>query len=330
MLLLIVFIFCYIVARRLYIVASICFAILCVGVLLFTPPVSSNVIYPQVFVVSEGENIREVAESLQKERIVSSASLFVLANYALGGKILWGSYYFSEPVSIFALAERMYTGTKDYPFKKITIPEGSNAYEIADIFGKHFPNFNKEDFEKTALREHGYLYPDTYFLANDDARTDTLIQVMKKTFNLRTADLFDSYKGNLTKDEIVTLASIVELEAYRKEDRRKIASVLFNRLAADLRLQVDVSFRFISGKHTFQLSRSDLKVDDPSNTYKYKGIPPVPIGNPSRDAIEAVLKPIPSDNLYFLADKDGVTYFSKTYEEHLRKKAKYVDSRQLK
>ena len=100
---------------------------------------------------------------------------------------------------------------------------------------------------------------------------DTLIQVMKKTFNLRTADLFDSYKGNLTKDEIVTLASIVELEAYRQEDRQKIASVLFNRLAADLRLQVDVSFRFISGKHTFQLKhRSDLKVDDPSNTYKYK------------------------------------------------------------
>ena len=149
---------------------------------------------------------------------------------------------------------------------------------------------------------------------------------MVENFNQRTNDLFFSYKGDLSKDEIITLASIIELEASRFKDRRMIAGVLLNRLELHMPLQVDVSFLFISGKHTFQLSNTDLSSDDPLNTYKYTGIPPIPITNPSRKSIEAVMNPIESDNLYFLADFYGNTYYSATYAEHLAKKAKYIDS----
>ena len=130
----------------------------------------------------------------------------------------------------------------------------------------------------------------------------------------------------MSQDEIVTLASIVELEASRFDDRRKIAQVLLNRLDIHMPLQVDVSFLFIDDKHTFQLSRDDLASNDPSNTYKYAGIPPIPITNPSRVSIEAVMYPEPTDALYFLADFHGNTYYSRTFEEHLLKKEKYIDS----
>ena len=91
-------------------------------------------------------------------------------------------------------------------------------------------------------------------------------------------------------------------------------------------LQVDVSFLFIEGKNTFQLSRDDLNSNDPSNTYKYAGIPPIPITNPSRSSIEAVMNPTKTDALYFLADFYGNTYYSRTLGEHLHKKGKYIDS----
>ena len=295
--------------------------------LIFIPPFENDdVFYPQVFVVSEGENVRSVAESLREKGLIHSPTLFIAINSIIGGKIRWGSYHFAEPISIVSLARDLYVGDRNTYIHRVVIPEGSNLYEIADIFEKEFPHFEREAFEEAAINSHGYMYPDTYFLADDDIRTERLISIMTETFNRRTGDLLKSYTGDLTRDEIITLASIVELEAHRFDDRRRIAGVLFNRLNINLPLQVDVSFLFISGKDTFSLSRDDLNTVDPSNTYKYAGIPPIPITNPSRKSIEAVLNPTESEYLFFLADFYGNTYFSETYEEHLRKKAVHIDS----
>ena len=302
------------------------FFVACSAVLVFTPPLGEKAFYPQVFVVSKGDTIREVAESLAAEHLISSPSLFIVINELIGGKILWGSYYIADPKSIYIYAKDFYTGSKNAHLQRVVVPEGSNLYAIAEIFEKTFPHFDREAFERVALEHHGYLYPDTYFLASDDVVAEQLVAIMAETFSRRTQDLFDSYEGDLTRDEIVTLASIVELEAHRWEDRRRIARVLFNRLDINLPLQVDVSFLFISGKNTFMLSRADLRVNDPSNTYKYAGIPPIPITNPSRRAIEAVLDPAETDAIFFLADFYGNTYFSRTYAEHLRKKELYIDS----
>ena len=187
-------------------------------------------------------------------------------------------------------------------------------------------DFDRVAFLGIALERHGYLYPDTYFFTHDHVFSEHFVETMSENFMRRTDDLFSSYIGDLSKDEIITLASIVELEASRFEDRRAIAGVLFNRLALNTPLQVDVSFLFINDKNTFQLSGRDLASDDPSNTYKYAGIPPIPITNPSRASIEAVMNPLESDNLYFLADYYGNTYYSRTYEEHLAKRRKYIGS----
>ena len=312
--------------RSPYSISAGIFFVCCLSIMLFAPPLEKEVFYPQVFVVSQGENIRGVAENLRERGLINSSSLFILANYAIGGKILYGSYHFSRPKGVFFRARDLYVGEKNAQLHRIVIPEGSNLYTIAAIFKKHFPQFDENTFIEEALEQHGYLYPSTYFLADDDIYTQQIIGIMTETFNRRVGDLLATYGGNLSGTELVTLASIVELEAHRFEDRRRIAGVLFNRLERGLPLQVDVSFLFISGKDTFDLSRSDLETNDPSNTYKYRGIPPIPITNPGREAIEAVINPIESDDIFFLADFYGNTYFSETYEEHLRKKYKYIDS----
>lgn len=288
-------------------------------------PTMNSIIYPRSFIVSKGESIRSVATRLKEEKVINSISLFIISSYLLESKVLSGSYHFNQSKGVFLLTRDFASGNKNLKLTSVVIKEGSNMFEIAKAFKKKFPNFKEEEFLALAEESHGYLYPDTYFFAPDEeVEPERLISLMKETFGLRVNDLFVGYDGKYSMDEIITLASIVELEASKREDREKIASVLYNRLDADIPLQVDVSFLFINGKSTFQLSREDLKIDDPSNTYRYAGIPPIPIANPSRDSIEATLFPAETDYFYFLADKNRTTYFSKTFQEHLLKKTQFL------
>lgn len=294
--------------------------------ILFFVPTFEKITYPQVFVVKEGESIRSVAERLQDEGFVNSATLFIVSNQILGGKILFGSYHFSMPRGVFQRARELYFGDKNIPTKRIRIPERSNLYEIGDIFEKNFDGFDRNTFIELSIKDHGYLYPDTYIFPEVEVTPEYILAIMKNTFEKRVRDLFDSYDGPLSDKEILSLASIVELEASDKETREIIAGVLFNRLERNIPLQVDVSFLFINGKNSFNLTRNDLYKDDPSNTYRNRGIPPIPIANPSRESIYAVMRPAEHNYIYFLADLNGVTYFSETYDQHLSKKYKYIDS----
>lgn len=306
-----------------YVIAPPLFFLLCLAVFFFDAPQDSEH-YPQVFVVSEGETVREIATRLQEKQLINSKSLFIIANHINGGKILWGSYHFYKPKGVFFRAREMYLGEKNMPLRRIKVPERSNFYHLADLFDKEFNDFDRDTFEDLARDRHGYLYPDTYLFSEEEVTPEQVIDIMMRTFNRRTDDLFEAYDGPLSQDEIVALAAIVELEASRLDDRRLIAGVLFNRLEQDMRLEVDVPFIFIDGKDTFDLSLEDLQSDHPLNLYKNYGIPPIPIVNPSRDSIDAVINPTESNYLYFVGDGRR-TYFSETYAEHLEKKRTYVD-----
>lgn len=307
-----------------YVTAGILFFILCLGIFFFgTPKDDSH--YPQVFVVSQGETVREIADRLQEKKFITSKTLFIAANHMIGGKILWGSYHFHKPRGVFLRAHEMYRGEKNMPLRRIVVPEESDYHDLADLFQKEFKDFDRETFEDLAREHHGYLYPDTYLFSEDEVSPEQIIEIMMQTFNRRTDDLFASYDGPFSRDEIVALASIVELEAHRREERKLIASVLFNRLEKGMRLEVDVSFRLINRKNTFDLSEEDLGSDHPLNLYRIYGIPAIPIVNPSWESIDAVINPTDSDYLFFVGDGRR-TYFSETYEEHLEKKRIYVDS----
>ena len=305
------------------VVAAITIAIIVIS--LFIPP-ANNTEYPRSFVVSDGETIRSVATHLKEAGVIDSVSLFIISSYFFGGNVIKGSYHFLDKNGLILIARDLYSGNKNAKFYPVKIPERSNVYQIADIFKERFEEFDKDKFIELAIPYHGYLYPDTYLFDKDEHPTEELIlALMRETFNERVGNLIDSgYKG-YTKEELLSLAAIVELEVSREGDRRKVASVLYNRLRDDIPLQVDVSFLFINGKNSYNLTREDLELDDPSNTYKNKGIPEVPITNPTVASIEAVINPENTDFFYFLSDVSGNTYFSNTYQEHLEKKVIYVD-----
>ena len=124
--------------------------------------------------------------------------------------------------------------------------------------------------------------------------------------------------------DVLTMASLVEGEARTREARRHIAGILWHRVELGMPLQVDAVFPYILGKNTYEVTTEDLRVDSPYNTYRYTGLPPGPINNPSLDAITAALNPTPSNYLYYLSDKEGIMHYATTHEEHLINRAKYL------
>ena len=247
-------------------------------------------------------------------------------NFFHGGVVRRGNYYLEKEHSVFALAYHITSTNKKTPVVKIQIPNGSNVHEIANIIQKNFQEFDIDSFIKKASVYEGMLYPETYFLVQGKTPDpQTVIQIMTKTFNKETKEIKKAYKNKQSDfNEILILASIVELEAYKKDDQRKISGVLKNRLEREIPLQVDVSFKYINGKNTYNLTTEDLKINNPYNSYVNKGLPPTPIGSPSIKAIDSVINDIPSNYLYFLSDRYGNTYFSETLKQHNINKRKYI------
>ncbi|MDI9325528.1 MAG: endolytic transglycosylase MltG [Alphaproteobacteria bacterium] len=282
-----------------------------------------------VFVISNGETVRAISNRLAKDRFIESPILFEISIKIWGGKVMAGSYHFPERQSVFMMAKDIASGDRHAKVLRITIKDGSTNTEIAKIVKEKYPNFDANAFLTLARKYQGYLYPDTYFFNEDEMiKPDILISLMRETFSIRTKNLLNkpTYLNRYTLDEIVTIASIVDREGASFVDKRKIAGVIYNRLKQGIPLQVDVCFE---GKHTYSLSQKDLSSDDPYNTYKNKGLPPAPCGNPNVDSILASLRPIESEYVYFVGDGKH-TYFSKTLQEHAIKRSQYVDNRTRK
>ena len=281
--------------------------------------------YPILFTIENGSTVTKVANNLFEEGLIDSQILFKLSVFFYGGVVRYGNYYFTKKNSVFSLAYHITSTEEKTPIVRIEIPNGSNIFEIGNIIKKNFSDFDELDFIKKAEKYEGLLYPETYFLFQDETPTSqTIIKIMKKTFEIKTKELRKIYKNGLEFRKVLILASIVELESWKKEDQKKIAGVLKNRLEKGIPLQVDVSFKYINGKNSYTLTKKDLKIDNLYNTYLYKGLPPGPIGSPSIEAINSVINYTDSDYLFFLSDRYGNTYFSETLYQHNIYKQKYI------
>jgi UPF0755 protein len=219
--------------------------------------------------------------------------------------------------------------------RPITFPEGLTIQEMAKLFESR--GFGKAAAFEAAARNaalvaaldpqapdlEGYLYPETYPLPRQ-ADAETLVRAMVSRFEqvfgpeLRQA----AAARGLPVRDVVTLASLVEKETARPEERPTVAAVYLNRLKIGMGLQCDPTVIYAlqkAGKYTGNLTRADLAFDSPYNTYKYAGLPPGPIAAPGRPSIEAVLRPANVDYLYFVSRNDGSHVFSTTYDEHRAK-----------
>lgn len=277
--------------------------------------------------IEEGKNLKEIAQDFEGRFVVRSALMFesYVRWYGKEEGVMAGDYFFEDVYSVMDVARRVTTGEFGLVPIKITVMEGATIFDIASQFEKKFTEFDAVSFIALARDMEGYLFPDTYlFLPN--VTEEQVIDELNRIFYEKTAHLQEPLvEKDMTFEEIVILASIIQGEAWKKNDQRLISGVLHNRLSIDMPLQVDATFAYINGKNTYELTYSDLAIDSLYNTYKYKGLPIGPISNPGLAALEAAVFPEDNNYIFYLADRSGNTYYSRTYEEHLRNKAMYVN-----
>lgn len=265
--------------------------------------------------IPSGQSGRAVSEILQEDGVVRSAFVFRIMATLLGHErdLHAGDYIFTEPLDVFHVARTIGIGAFGLEPLKIRIGEGETVRQMATVFSIELQDFNAQNFLVQAAPLEGYLFPDTYyFLPNADE--NTVIEAMRQDFDLQVASIqpqIEAFGKSLSDD--VIMASIVEREASKQEDRQKIAGVLWNRIAHNMPLQSDVTLQYTLPKPDSQLTRADLASDSSYNTYTHAGLPPGPIGNPSLSSLTAAVTPIKSNYLYYLADSSGVTHYCATY-----------------
>jgi UPF0755 protein len=313
-----------------------------------------------------GSSNKEIGNILEKGKVIKSGIVFnYYTKFKSLAGFRGGYYNFSPSQTLDEIAKILQSGGTDEPQAavagKILIPEGYSIDQIAQAVSinvnekkKPKSKFTTDEFKKiitnpdfiaamvqkypkllTSASEaadvryvlEGYLFPATYDYTKDTKLQD-LVEEMIATTNVKLSPYYEiiTSKG-YTVQEVLTLASLVEKEGIKSEDRKKIAQVFLNRLAIDMPLQSDISVLYALNEHKEQLSNEDTKVDSPYNLYIHTGYGPGPFDSPSLESIQAVLEPTPTDDLYFLADvKTGKVYFAKTYDEHLKLAEEHINN----
>jgi UPF0755 protein len=283
--------------------------------------------------VPQGAGVAQIGRQLAEAGAVEDPRLFTLGVRLLGGgrPLRAGEYRIPAGASAREIMEMMAAGRT--VVRRLTVPEGLTTAEIMRLVAEA-DGLQGDLPPEAEWPAEGTLLPETYFYSwGDDRRA--LIDRMARAMEETLAELWPKRAPDLpleTPHEAVTLASIVEKETGLPEtglpeERPRVARVFVNRLNRGMPLQSDptVIYSLTAGRHAMgrALTRSDLAIDHPYNTYTVRGLPPGPIANPGRASIEAVLNPIESDELYFVADGNGGHLFARTLKEHNRNVARW-------
>ena len=265
-----------------------------------TPPFS----FPSgsIVTIPEGVGLYTLAERLREDRVIRSPFWFRAVAIILGGErdMKAGQYLMPSPQNVFFIAWRVFHGDYDIETVKLTIPEGFTVREISKLFDERFVFFDHADFVEHA--PEGYLFPDTYFIPVTATASST-IKLLGDNFTHKiTLSMPDIESSGRTLKEIITMASLLEAETKTKEDREIVSDILWKRLKLKMPLQVD----------------SEM------GTYEFIGLPENSINNPGLVSIDAALHPTSTPYLYFLTGNDGTMHYSRTFDEHVAKKLKYI------
>jgi len=293
-----------------------------------------------IFEIKKGEGSKEIAENLKAQGIIKNATLFnfyVFFN-GISKNLKAGFYSISPSMTIPQIAQKFSQG--EIVKVKITFPEGFNLKEIQkrlEKFGlikKDLASFKVKDFKekfdflKDVPQEvslEGFLFPDTYYFSYSMGEREILEKMLKnfgEKLNFKLKEEIE--KQGKTIYQVVIMASLLEKEVKTFEDKKLVSGILWKRLEKGMPLQVDATITYITGKKTIKISKKDLEIDHPYNTYKYLGLPPGPISNPSFESILAAIFPKETQFWYYLTTPDGKTIFSKTLLEHNIAKEKYL------
>jgi peptidoglycan lytic transglycosylase G len=286
--------------------------------------------------VVDGASLTMVARQLSEIGVITHPAYFVLLGRVMGAQraIQAGEYALQTTMRPTAVLHKLTSGA--VVTTAVTIPEGFTMREIAaqleaqglmsaqDFLAAAADPAIRAEAGIEAPSLEGYLFPSTYYVARRTKPAE-LVRRMVHQFEDSTRSLDWSLAGgrHLSRHKIVTLASIVEKETSRDDERPMVASVFYNRLKRRMPLQSDPTVIYALNDFDGNLRRSDLSVDSPYNTYRVAGLPPGPIANPGLDSLEAALHPASTAYLYFVSKNDGSHFFSSTLSEHQKAVAKY-------
>jgi len=269
-------------------------------------------------VLRRGASLPEIASTLEQAGVIRSSSLFLTAAQTTGAarKLKAGEYEFASRASLSQVLAKVRDGK--IVRHQVTIAEGLTSDMVVDILMRA-----PELTGSAPTPPEGSVLPETYQVQRGEDRAAVLQRMMDDRDELLDK-LWAGRQPGLpfeTKDEAVTLASIVEKETGVASERPHVAAVFINRLRQGMRLGSDptIIYGLTRGQPLGRgIRQSELQRETPYNTYLITGLPPTPIANPGKAALEAVLNPIKSDDLYFVADGTGGHVFASTYEEHER------------
>ncbi len=290
----------------------------------------------EIFVVARGQNFLTTADTLYKSGLIKNPYKFRLLARIRGfdKEVQAGEYLLSSNMSPNTILEMLVQGKVN--LHKITIPEGSNIYQIAALTAE--AGFNaKEEFVQAATNAEfalkkgieadtfeGYLFPDTYYFPKEATPEKMVSRMVARFWSAFKPEWKErSQELGLTIHEIVTLASIIEKETGAAFERPIISSVFHNRLKKGMRLESDPTVIYGLKNFDGNLTRKHLSTRTPYNTYKIKGLPLGPIANPGIASLEAALYPADTDYLFFVSKKDTTHKFSTNLKDHKKAIRKY-------
>ncbi len=291
----------------------------------FTQPIQLRQT-PTIINIPKGTSLQKTTNVLYEAGLIRSAFVF-RSSMILGGfdtAIKTGEYTFTENTNMIEVIERLIKADYRYIPVKLIIREGEDARTIAQYIFTAFPKLATSTIMQRLQEREGKLFPETYMFP-PFATEDLILQTIDDQYTKRIAKYkTDIASSTYTENQILTIASILEREVPKKEDMHIVSGIIYNRLKANMPLQMDSTLGYITGKASLELTTEDLQLDSPYNTYKNQGIPPAPIGNPGDASIDAALHPDTHQYIFFLSDKDGVNHYAVTYAEHLNNRKKYL------
>lgn len=324
---------------------SILLVLLSVFGILYLPQYLSvaSVDVPTEIVVPKGASLTYVSDLLYERKVIRSRLWFKHQAKAdnIDRKIKPGTYVILPSMSLGEIFELLQVGEQVQQVV-LTVPEGFTLYQIAqrvealgfgsadDFIAVTKEYFKEKEFDfdtdKLFFELEGYLYPDTYYFNVSQAPEDIVARMAEQMEKVLT----DEYKTRaaelgLTLHEVLTIASLIEREAFHYSEKAAISGVIYNRMKIGMPLQIDATVIYAVGggkEHISRVLYAHLEAASPFNTYKHNGLPPGPIASPGIKSIEAALYPEDHDYLYYVLGDNGHV-FSKTYSEHLVNVGKY-------
>lgn len=301
------------------------------------------------FEIKNGESVFEIANKLYEKEAINSEFLFILYVFLNRSdtNIQAGTYKIPAGTSLVGVVDQLNHGRDDI---SLTFIEGWRIEQIATLVSKELENTDYQTFVDMAKSYEGYLFPDTYFFNRNESEEE-IIRKMRNTFNEKTSDILTDgnlEKVGLSKEEVVTIASLVEREVSNKEDRPVVAGILLKRLKEGMKLDIDASTQYSIAYsrlcdgvpnckpskdqiYNFNWWPKNLTLDElgnknPYNTRAVVGLPPSPISSVSRASLSSVIDYEDSPYYYYLTDSNGVMHYARTLEEHNSNISKYLSN----